>query len=152
MLTANVDVKDGLVNGAIGEVVHIVTGSDNAVTKVLVKFDNPSVGHNASQCNPYNLICDNAVVINWHEAVFLAQGKKGSEVTRVQFPLTLSWATTIHKVQGVTLDEIVVDMSGRFSPGQAYVALSRIKRLAGLHILNYNAGAIKRQVMQFTKK
>jgi hypothetical protein len=143
MLTANVDVKDGLVNGAIGEVVHIVTDSDNAVTKVLVKFDNPSVGRNASQCSPYHLMYDNAVVINRHEAVFLAQGKKGSEVTRVQFPLTLSWATTIHKVQGVTLDEIVVDMSGRFSSGQAYVALSRVKRLAGLHILNFNAGAIK---------
>ena len=33
-----------------------------------------------------------------------------AEITRLQFPLTLSWATTIHKVQGLTLDAIVVNM------------------------------------------
>ena len=39
MLTTNVDVSDGLVNGARGEVVHIVTNDNNDVTTVLVKFD-----------------------------------------------------------------------------------------------------------------
>ena len=51
----------------------------------------------------------------------------------------------IHKVQGLILDEIVVDMQGsRFSPGQAYVALSRVKTLAGLHILHFNVKAVKK--------
>ena len=61
---------------------------------------------------------------------FFAKGKRGSEIKRVQLPLTLAWATTIHmyKVQGLTLNEIVVDMKGsRFSPGQAYVAFSCVK-------------------------
>ena len=43
MLTANVDVSDGLVNGARGEVVHVITTTDNKVSKVLIKFDNPHV-------------------------------------------------------------------------------------------------------------
>ena len=47
MLTTNVDVSDGLVNGARGEVVHIVTNDTGKVTNILVKFDNPEVGSKA---------------------------------------------------------------------------------------------------------
>jgi len=52
-----------------------------------------------------------------------------------QIPLRLAWAVTIHKSQGLTYDEVVVDMGNRaFSPGQTYVALSRVKSPAGLHL------------------
>ncbi|MEY4310421.1 MAG: hypothetical protein RLZ71_347 [Actinomycetota bacterium] len=52
-----------------------------------------------------------------------------------QIPLRLAWAVTIHKSQGLTYDEIVVDMgNAAFSPGQTYVALSRVKSPAGLHL------------------
>ena len=119
MLTTNIDVSDGLVNGARGEVVHIVTNDTGKVTKILDKFDNPEVRSKAKLTSPYRSRLNEAVPIAKHEAIFLAKGKRGSEVTRLQFPLTLAWATTIHKVQGLTLDEIVVDMKGgRFSPGQ----------------------------------
>ena len=48
-------------------------------------------------------------------------------------------------MQGLTLEAIVVDMKGkRFSPGQIYVALSRIKALSGLHIVNFDANAIRK--------
>ena len=77
--------------------------------------------------------------------VFRAKHKHGSEITHLPFPLTLAWATTIHKVQDLTLDEIVVDMKGgRFNPGQAYVAFSQVKTVQGLHILNFNASDIKK--------
>ena len=146
MLTTNVDVSDGLVNGARGEVVHVVTNDDNKVTIVLVKFDNNHVGLKAIQSSPYHATYTHAVPIAKYEVVFPAKGKKGSEITRLQFPLTLAWATTIHKVQGLALDKIVVDMKGGcFRPGQAYVAFSRVKTLQGLHILNFNAKAIIKQ-------
>ena len=144
MLTTNVDVSDGLVNGARGEIVHIVINNEHKVTTVLVKFNNHHVGLKAIQCSPYCTTYTDAVPLAKYEVVFPAKGKKGSEITRLQFPLTLAWATTIHKVQGLTLDEIVVDMKGgRFSPGQAYVAFSKVKTLQGLHILNFNPRAIK---------
>ena len=90
------------------------------------------------QSSPYCSTFQCAVPIS---TKFPAQGRRGAEVTCLQFPLTLSWATTIHKVQGLTLDMIVVDMKGgRFSQGQAF---SRVKTLQGLHICNFNPTAIK---------
>ena len=100
MLTVNVDVSDGLVNGARGEVVRIVTNTQCVVTVVLIKFDNPEVGLKAIRSSPYLATFTSAVPLGKHEVTFLARGKRGSEVTHLQFPLTLAWATTIHQVQG----------------------------------------------------
>ena len=148
MLTANVDVSNGLVNGARGEVVHVITNNTSEVTSVLMKFDNYNrVGLKSVQTSSHHARFPHAVPLTKHEVGFFAKGKPGSEIKRLQSPLTLAWATTIHKVQGLTLDEIVVDMKGgRFSPGQAYVAFSRVKTLEGLHILNFNSKAINKSI------
>ena len=99
-----------------------------------MKFDSEKIGLKAHQASRFSAMYPNAVPISKVEVVFLARGKRGAEITRLQFPLTLSWATTIHKVQRLTLDAIVVNMKGtRFSAGQIYVALSRVKSLSGLH-------------------
>jgi ATP-dependent exoDNAse (exonuclease V) alpha subunit len=52
-----------------------------------------------------------------------------------QVPLRLAWAVTIHKSQGQTYDEVQIDMGrGAFSPGQTYVALSRVRSLEGMYL------------------
>lgn len=49
-----------------------------------------------------------------------------------QYPMRLAWALTVHKSQGKTFDNVIVDIETTFSPGQMYVALSRCTNMEGL--------------------
>lgn len=68
----------------------------------------------------------------------------GVDVARItQFPLRLAWAITVHKSQGMSLDGAVMDLSSVFEYGQGYVALSRVRRLSGLHLIGWNNRAVE---------
>ena len=156
----NIDVSDGLTNGVFGTISHVIADrydtSDGEVVEkirvVLVKFDSERVGQAAKAKSAFKHIDSEAVPISRIETTFATRknvadtNKKQVRVIRKQFPLLLAWAVTIHKVQGMTMDQIVVDMSpskGRFQKGQAYVAFSRVRTYQGLHLINYTRHQIK---------
>lgn len=61
-----------------------------------------------------------------------------------QIPLIYSWAITIHKSQGVTLETAQIDVGSRiFECGQTYVALSRVINMEGLYLTDFNYKQIK---------
>jgi ATP-dependent exoDNAse (exonuclease V) alpha subunit len=74
---------------------------------------------------------------------FALQDAEGNVTASVvQFPLTLAYATTIHKSQGATLDDLWCDLSHLWEPGHAYVALSRLREASGLHLIGWNPRSI----------
>ncbi len=124
MLCSNLWVDVGLVNGAIGTVAAICYESDHSPpdlpVAVMVRFDNYS--------GP--TLPDGTVPITPLRRMWFATSKPCS---RLQLPLKLAWAVTIHKAQGMTLDKAVVDLGKKeFSTGLTFVACSRVRRLSDL--------------------
>ena len=146
MITTNIDVNDRLTNGTMGTVTNVVidqtTGKMNVI---LVAFDSEHVGQETRYTSVYN--SRNKMLFQYikHRQHLLFIKKTSFQATRTQFPLTLACAVTIHKCQGLTLSEIVIDMThakGKFKPGEAHVAFSRVKTLDKLPIINYTQSQI----------
>ena len=143
MLTTNVDITDRLINGQLGTVVKInVDNHSNKPSTVFVKFDDSRAGVSAIRNSSSSFARENNIVPIQPvlARIKVRPGKPSSpEIQRLQFPLTLAWACTVHKVQGLTLHNIVVSLDLNkqryFNYGQVYVALSRATSLNALHIL-----------------
>jgi ATP-dependent exoDNAse (exonuclease V) alpha subunit len=71
-------------------------------------------------------------------------------IRRIQFPLRLAFAITVHRSQGMTLENVYVDASNFFAPGMLYVAMSRIKdpeEMAIVGLNNFRSGLIPNKIV-----
>jgi ATP-dependent exoDNAse (exonuclease V) alpha subunit len=74
-------------------------------------------------------------------------------VTVQQYPLRLAYAMTIHRAQGLTLDAARIDIRAAREPGQAYVALSRVRTLGGIYLTEWPKGwFISEEALRFERR
>ncbi len=144
-MPVNVNNLDGLTNGATGTIVDILLKPNTMeMETIMVKFDNPKIGIQTRQESKVPKRRDKSVPIRKVEGTFFLGKKKNIEYHNWQFPLVLCWGSTIHVTQSLSLSGIVCDMTnGRYSPGQAYVAFSRVRKLEQLWIINYDRENVK---------
>ncbi len=121
MMIKNTYQKEGIINGSLG----VVRDFSPKKFYPVVEFSNGKIITIAPE--------------EWLIEKYDAEKKMViTEAGMSQVPLILAWAMTIHKSQGLTLDKISCDLSDVFSPGQAYVALSRARALEGIFIESIN--------------
>ena len=142
-VSVNIDVLDGLTNGSTCTVQYIEFDATKSTTRpkiVWVLFCDQQIGlkRRSQYCSYYQNQKINKMWTPIFEATrSFMYNRKTYE--RIQFPIMPSAAKTVHKSQGSTVDKLVVDLkSGRSNPGIHYVALSRVRKLKNLHILDFN--------------
>lgn len=128
MLVKNINIAEGLVNGARG---------------VVTEFR------------------ENLPVVRFRNKEYLAKYERcfvkmspNVTATRLQIPLRLAWAFSIHKSQGLTLDCVEMSLAKVFEAGQAYVALSRALSLETLRVLDFSVNQVwvNPDVLKFYKR
>ena len=152
-IISNIDVTDGLINGAECCIKYIQTKKDQEQNiipiTVWVQFENEQIGKNHRNKNSYlysNIkIHHNWTPINKIKRSFLV---KDIWIHRIQFPLRQAAARTIHVSQSSTYKKIYVDLKTYSNPPKTwwehmhYVALSRVTNYAGIYINDLNESQI----------
>jgi ATP-dependent DNA helicase PIF1 len=135
ILLKNLDFSRGLVNGSKGVVQSFSSGRG---------------------LNSYPVVLfSNGVILEVKEATWEIKtgDRRNKPVTRTQIPLLLAFAISIHKSQGMTLENVHMNLSRGWECGQAYVALSRASSTRGLFLEDYTPSKIRasHQVIRFHK-
>ncbi len=120
------DIEGKYVNGTMG----IVMDLDDDAIVVEVKKNSGGSNHTTK-----------LVELKKEEWVIEEDGKTKARL--MQYPLRLAWAITVHKSQGMSLDEAIINLGDTFEYGQGYVALSRVRSLEGLYLKSYNPKSLR---------
>ncbi|KAG5666208.1 hypothetical protein PVAND_017645 [Polypedilum vanderplanki] len=137
MVSTNIDVSDGLFNGASG-FLRFVEISNRKINAVYIEFDDKTIGTRA-RSSRYGIMKANKLNEQWtpisatKKAFYVCRGGT-VQVCREQFPLLMAEAITVHKAQGRSEPKIVIDVRN-FDRQKYYVAASRATSINGLHIL-----------------
>lgn len=140
MFLKNDTINENYRNGTIG---YVESMSDEAIVVRIAKNKLP--------------IC--VTKQTWDQYDFKIDKKEKRIITEVraqfkQFPLKLAWAVTVHKSQGLTLDQVILDVADSFTFGQIYVALSRCTTLQGIQLekkIPSHKIMVDRRVIDFRK-
>ena len=143
MLTYNTDTSDGLTNGARGDLIGIVKDSKGNISKLIVKFEDASIGQEKRRREP-NIsreYLDGTAIEKVNYPFSISKSKKSIVNTAnvIQFPIKLAFACTAHKIQGATIHKprkVIINAADTFAAAMLYVMLSRVCSLQQIFILN----------------
>jgi ATP-dependent exoDNAse (exonuclease V) alpha subunit len=115
------------VNGTLGIIKSIVKSLKSDTDIIYVQMETGKT----EEVEPYKW---ELFKYKWNEELKQIDTEKAGSFS--QYPLKLAWAVTIHKSQGKTFDNVMIDLGcGAFAPGQLYVALSRCKTINGISLI-----------------
>jgi hypothetical protein len=112
--------EEGYVNGSRGKIIGFIEENGNPIIELY-----------------------NGKKINLKPEMWAIEEDGKIKASVSQIPLRLAWAITIHKSQGMSLDNAMIDLTRSFSYGMGYVALSRVRTLEGISLVGFNADALK---------
>lgn len=147
-LTSNVSVLDGITNGTECTVCKIDyrVPCSSRPSIIWVLFSDPSIGKTCRQENKH--LYNPTIPLTWTPLLeitrqFKITKSKQISILRKQFPIRPSAAKTVHRCQGDTLDEVVVDFPPSTREHMHYVGLSRVRNIDSLHVLRLTENKIK---------
>lgn len=148
VLTVNLDVKNGLVNGSQGEVVGFreVTESPNLHSRLGQHRERLKA---RGQWKPKKELVPLVRFIKTDQTLAISRYVWETEIPsfglayQEQLPLLLSSALTFHRAQGMSLDAAEMKLDRIFSFGMAYTALSRVRTIEGLRIISFDEKSIR---------
>ena len=148
MLIVNIDLQNKLVNGQLGNVMHIAANS-KGISKIYLTFNDIRARVKALNVDIFGNQNSWVPITKTEVDIKIKSSKNPSPfIKRIQYPLMLTWRCTVHKVQGLSLDKIVVILDNlrkrSFNYGQIYVALSRFTSFNGPYIV----GIFSRKVIR----